>query len=187
MDNPTTLLVAIMYVTLIATGLSNLLMIISELVSGKKTVVQPSRTHAFWLIILLFSYFSFFWQTTHLLEFDGWDYIGFIAFLTGPIFLLFGTNLIINLPDSTETRDEFYMEQSTRFFILLIGVQLWVIALDVIFESVGAATAMTGLLAVVFAILAVSKSQKLHSFAAALCALLVIGGMLAEAFLGAAV
>ena len=35
MDNPTTLLVAIMYVTIVATGLVNVLMTLSEIVGGK--------------------------------------------------------------------------------------------------------------------------------------------------------
>ena len=61
MDNPTTLLVAIMYVTIVATGLINVLMVLSEIVGGKRTT---SSIHTGWLVLLLVVYLSFFWETT---------------------------------------------------------------------------------------------------------------------------
>ena len=69
MDNPTTLLVAIMYVTIISIGLSNLLMALSDLVGGRLKV-KPDRVHTSWLLLLLFAYFNYFWQTTAILEID---------------------------------------------------------------------------------------------------------------------
>ena len=79
MDNPTTLLVAIMYVMIISIGLSNLLMVISELAGGRKPL--PDRIHLSWLLLLLFTYFGHFWQTTEILDIDNWKFLGFIGFL----------------------------------------------------------------------------------------------------------
>ncbi len=79
MDNPTTLLVAIMYVMIISIGLSNLLMVISELAGGRKPL--PDRIHLSWLLLLLFAYFGHFWQTTEILDIDNWKFLGFIGCL----------------------------------------------------------------------------------------------------------
>ena len=100
MDNPTTLLVAIMYVTIISIGLSNLLMTLSELAGGRAH--SPDKVHLSWLILLLFAYLSYFWQTTVILDVENWQFISFIAFLIGPICLLFATNLLIVLPENEE-------------------------------------------------------------------------------------
>ena len=99
MDNPTTLLVAIMYVTIVATGLVNVLMTLSEIVGGKRTT---DPIHAGWLVLLLVAYLSFFWETTAILDIEGWDFLSFLSFITGPILLLFATNLITSPADSEE-------------------------------------------------------------------------------------
>ena len=43
MDNPTTLLVAIMYVTIVATGLVNLLMTLSDIVAARRKPIHYTR------------------------------------------------------------------------------------------------------------------------------------------------
>ena len=99
MDNPTTLLVAIMYVTIVATGLINLLMTLSDIVGGKH---KTDRIHTGWIILLLVVYMSFFWETTAILDIEGWDFLSFISFIVGPIILLFATNLITSPADVEE-------------------------------------------------------------------------------------
>ena len=59
MDNPTTLLVAIMYVTIVATGLVNVLLALSDIVGGKS---KSDALHTGWLVLLLLAYLSFFWE-----------------------------------------------------------------------------------------------------------------------------
>ena len=63
MDNPTTLLVAIMYVTIVATGLVNLLMTLSDIVAARR---KTDPLHTGWIVILLLAYLGFFWETTAL-------------------------------------------------------------------------------------------------------------------------
>jgi hypothetical protein len=58
MDNPTTLLVAIMFVTIVVTGLVNILMFLSDLVAGKS---KTGPLHVSWIALLLVAYFNFFW------------------------------------------------------------------------------------------------------------------------------
>ena len=88
-----------------------------------------------WILLLLIRYFSFFRETTTLLDVEGWDFLSFLAFIIGPIVLLFATNLLIAAPDAQgdATLDASYFALSSRFFAMLALVQVWVIGLDVAF------------------------------------------------------
>ena len=68
MDNPTTLIVAIMYVTIVTTGLISLLMALSEIVGGNR---QGNPLHTGWMVLLLVAYLGFFWETTAILNIQG--------------------------------------------------------------------------------------------------------------------
>ncbi|MEE8251720.1 MAG: hypothetical protein V3R24_08270, partial [Gemmatimonadales bacterium] len=76
MDNPTTLLVAIMYITIIAIGLGNLLMTLSEIVGGQRKP-GPDPVHVSWMLVLLLAYLSYFWETTVILAIDDWEIVTF--------------------------------------------------------------------------------------------------------------
>ena len=161
MDNPTTLLVAIMYVTIVATGLVNVLMSLSDIVGSKR---HADPIHTSWIVVMLVVYLSFFWETTAILDIEGWDFVSFVCFIVGPIMLLFATNLIVS-PDDTEPSNEmdsYYFEQSARFFFLLGLVQVWIIGLDVAFESVSPLTYLTAGIGVLFLVLMISKNTHLH-------------------------
>ena len=161
MDNPTTLLVAIMYVTIVATGLVNVLMTLSEIVGGKRTT---DPIHAGWLVLLLVAYLSFFWETTAILDIEGWDFLSFLSFITGPILMLFATNLITSPADSEEgvTLDQYYFELSARFFLLLCLVQAWIIGLDLVFQNISYTTYLTAGIGVFFIVLMTTKNPRVH-------------------------
>lgn len=161
MDNPTTLLVAIMYVTIVATGLVNVLMTLSDIVGGK---LRTDSIHASWIVLLLLAYLSFFWETTAILDIEGWDFLSFLSFIVGPILLLFATNLITSPAESEDGAmlDRYYFEQSARFFALLGLVQVWTIGLDLVFQTITYATYLTGGIFILFVLLMVSKSRRVH-------------------------
>ncbi|MDH3789632.1 MAG: hypothetical protein OES53_13815 [Xanthomonadales bacterium] len=160
MDNPTTLLVAIMYVTIVATGLVNVLLALSDIVGGKS---KSDALHTGWLVLLLLAYLSFFWETTAILDIEGWNFFAFLSFIIGPIALLFASNLVTSPKEVDEAPiGSYYFEQGRRFFLLLCLVQFWVIGLDVVFDSINYATYTTGGIAAVFLVLMVSKSHRLH-------------------------
>jgi hypothetical protein len=161
MDNPTTLLVAIMYVMIISIGLSNLLMVISELAGGRKPL--PDRIHLSWLLLLLFAYFGHFWQTTEILDIDNWKFLGFIGFLVGPIILLFATNLLIIMPDdSADDAGTHYLLQSNRFFLLMALFTAWIVVLDVLAGEIGLLVYIGAALIALFITLVISNSRRLH-------------------------
>ena len=128
MDNPTTLLVAIMFVTIVVTGLVNILMFLSNLVAEES---KTDALHANWIALLLIFYLNFFWQTTLILEIQGWNFLSFVGFIIGPIILLFATNLLLAAPKAGEPTmpDRHHFEFSGRFFFLLLLVQVWTIFL----------------------------------------------------------
>ena len=165
MDNPTTLLVAIMYVMIISIGMSNLLLTLSELAGARAHV--PDRVHMSWLILLLFAYLSYFWQTTDILDVENWRFFSFIGFLVGPICLLFATNLLIVMPESAESSPiDHYLQISGRFFLLMGLFNLWLIGLDFVAECVAVQTWLAGAIAILCFGLMRSTSYRLHKFAA---------------------
>lgn len=169
MDNPTTLLVAIMYVTIVATGLMNLLMTLSDIVGGRR---KTDPLHTGWIVLLLLAYFGFFWETTAILDIEGWDFLSFLCFIVGPVTLLFATNLIASSadPDEGKTLDQYYFEQSPRFFLWLGLTHAWIIGLDIVFENVSYTTWLTAFIGLLFVFLLISKNYRMHVTG------LVIGG-----------
>ena len=161
MDNPTTLLVAIMFVTIVVTGIVNILMFLSNLLAGE---YRAGKLQTSWLILLLVIYLCFFWQTTLILEIEGWNFLSFIGFILGPIALLFATNLVTVAHNGDEQTglDQFYFSFSKRFFLLMLYVQAWGIGLDLAFESVGFITYLDGLVGILFLVLATSKNDRVH-------------------------
>jgi hypothetical protein len=161
MDNPTTLLVAIMFVTIVVTGLVNILMFLSNLVAGEH---KTDALHASWITLLLVFYLNFFWQTTFILEIEGWDFLSFVGFIIGPIILLFATNLLVAAPEAGELTmpDRHHFELSGRFFFLLLLVQIWTICLDITLDSVSNLTWLAGLMGLVLIVLVISRNYTVH-------------------------
>jgi len=176
MDNPTTLLVAIMYVTIIAIGLSQLLMTLSELAGDK--VPLPDRVHLSWLLLLLLAYFTYFWQTTEILEVDSWDFVGFMAFLTGPVILLFATNLLVVLPDAdSQSKQQHYLDISGRFFLLMALFQGWLVGLDIVTDGVTLPTYLAAALGLLCVGLMFSTNYPRHKVGAGVAWLLFLSSV----------
>ena len=181
MDNPTTLLVAIMYVTILSTGLINLLLALSEIVGRTRT---PDPVHSGWLVLLLLVYLNFFWETTAILEVEGWVFLTFLAFIVGPIVLLFSTQIILVQPtgNSTTNRTEFFLENCGPFFLLLGLVQAWVVGLDLMFSTVGAVTIITGGISLLFVFLSRSRDYRVHKVSLLLIALAFVARSVLQIF-----
>jgi hypothetical protein len=58
--------------------------------------------------------------------------------------------------------DQYYFEQSARFFLLLCLVQAWIIGLDVVFQNVNYVTYLTAFIAILFIVLMISKNYRVH-------------------------
>lgn len=181
MENPTTLLVAIMYVTIVATGLMTVLMSLSDIVARKR---RDAPIHVAWLIFLLLMYFSFFWETTAILNVEGWGFLTFIGFIAGPILMLFATNLIVAPAGEDGQQDLFqhFLSQCSRFFGLMCAVQVWVVCLDVIIGPVSYLTYLTAGTGLLFFVLMFSKSYRVHSGGAIVLGIVILSRLIMQAF-----
>ena len=103
MDNPTTLLVSIMFVTILAMAIGNILMTCAEIAGGLRHPV-PERLQLSWIFLMLFALLSLFWQTTVLLDVDKWLFVEFLYVMAGPMVLLFATSVITASASSTRYR-----------------------------------------------------------------------------------
>ena len=161
MDNPSTLLTAIMFVTVLSMGIGNLLMACAEIAGGQRQP-PPERLHLSWIILLLLVMLNLFWETTAILDVEDWAFLNFLYMIAGPMVLLFASGLIIAPVVESDTPHGHYFSLSGRFFLMLAIHGAWLLGLDVQFDALTPASALDGALLALFAVLAFSKSYQLH-------------------------
>lgn len=131
MEVSTSLLVALMFVTILSMGIGNAVNTLSVIVEkwGKSGY---SNLQVGWLGLLLISYFNMFWHVIDLLSVEKWGFLGFLYMMTGPILIYFATSILI----ATKNEDE---GQKTllrpSFFVIFVLLQFWIITVDLILEK----------------------------------------------------
>ncbi len=131
MEVSTTLLVALMFVTLLSMGIGNAVNTLSVIVEkGNKS--GYSRLVIGWLVLLLISYFNMFWHILDLLSIDKWGFIGFLYMMTGPILIYFATSILIASHSDEEKKTS---SVKPRFFVVFLLLQGWIITVDIMLEK----------------------------------------------------
>ena len=169
MDNPTTLLVAIMFVTILAMAIGNTLMTCAEIAGGLRHPI-PERLQLSWIFLMLVALLSLFWETTALLDVDEWLFVEFLYVIAGPMLLLFASG-VITAPAQEEQNGEshsHYFELSRRFFIMLALHEVWILGLDYWYENINTLSLINAATLVMFLLLAVSSSLRVHVTGASL-------------------
>lgn len=169
MDNPTTLLVAIMFVTVLAMAIGNILMTCAEIAGGLRRPM-PERIQLSWIFLMLFALLSLFWETTALLEVESWQFVEFLYVITGPMLLLFATSVITSPArneQSVESHDH-YFELCGRFFVMLALHEAWLLGLDVMYSSLSTMSLIGAAMLLLFLVLAFSSSLRVHVAGASL-------------------
>ena len=169
MDNPTTLLVAIMFVTILAMAIGNILTTCAE-IAGGLCHPMPERIQLSWIFFMLFALLSLFWQTTVLLDVDEWLFVEFLYVMTGPMVLLFATSVII-VPIKDEQSGgshSHYFGLCRRFFIMLTLHDAWMLGIDYWFANFSILSLINAALLFLFMLLAVSKNLRVHVAGASL-------------------
>ena len=162
MDNPATLLTAIMFVTILGMAIGNLLMACADIAGGLRQP-HPSRLHLSWMVLLLLAMLNLFWETTVILDVPDWAFIDFLYVILGPMILLFASSVIITpAADANIPPDDHYFGLSGRFFTMLAAQEAWLIGLDLRFDSLGIPSLISVVLLVLFAVLAISRKQRIH-------------------------
>ncbi len=128
MEVSTSLLVALMFVTLLSMG-------IGSAVSTFSVIIEKGKTSGYsiiqigWLGLLLLTYFNMFWHTVDLLSKDTWGFVGFLYIMAGPVIIYFATSILIA---SRNQEHEGQTVVQPRFFVVVLLLQMWIITVDVI-------------------------------------------------------
>ena len=131
MEVSTSLLVALMFVTLLSMGIGNVLNTLSVIVEkGKKS--GYSKLQVGWLGLILLSYFNMFWHIIDLLSIDKWGFPGFLYMMSGPLLIYFATSILISTHSEDEIKETLV---KPRFFAVFIVLQAWIITVDIMLEK----------------------------------------------------
>jgi hypothetical protein len=163
MDNPTTLLVAIMFVTILAMAIGNVLMTCAEIAGGLRRPM-PERIQLSWIFLMLFALLNLFWETPVLLEVENWLFVEFLYVIAGPMVLLFATSVI-----TAPARDQqiveshgHYFELCRRFFVMLALHEVWILGIDYGYASFSTMSLISAAILFLYLILAFSSNLRVH-------------------------
>ncbi len=176
MEVSTSLLVALMYVTILSLGIGNVLGALAEIVrKGRDTQLDP--VHIVWIALLLGAHFNLFWHTLDLLIVERWSFTGFLYVISGPVLIFFCTGILVAEPsDSPDVGARaHYFRVSGRFFLLFALLQIWIVGVDIVlgrgFTSAGAFNA--GIFALVL-VLAFWRNYRAHIIGTAVVAFIFL-------------
>jgi hypothetical protein len=161
MDNPATLLTAIMFVTVLGMGIGNLLMACADIAGGLRQP-RPARIQLSWIVLLLLAMLNLFWEATAILDVEDWEFLDFLYMILGPMVLLFAAGVIIAPVAEREAPQAHYLSMSGRFFLMLAVQEAWLLGLDVQFDMLSLASVLDGTLLILFVVLSLSKNYRLH-------------------------
>ena len=163
MDNPATLLTAIMFVTILAMGIGNLLMTCAE-IAGDLRSPAPERIHLSWIILLLLAMLNLFWQTTVILDVEEWIFLDFLYLIVGPMVLFFAASVIAapTASGQANTAHAQFFGLCGRFFLMLALHEAWLIGLDLRYGSLTPTSGANAVLLALFVVLAISRNYRIH-------------------------
>lgn len=157
------LLIALMFATILTLGIANLLMALAGVV-GRIVGPKEYSIHTAWKVLLFFVHLVIFWHTGAVVSVEGWGFPGFLYIIGGPIVLFFATSILLS-GGSPEEKDphDLYFEISSRFFQLFGLLQLWIVGADVILgRGFTGSGALNAILAVLAFVLAMNKTEGFH-------------------------
>ena len=126
-----TLLVALMFVTILSMGIGNIVVTLAD-VLNHATTSRRDRVHVAWIVLLLLIHFNVFWHTKDILAVDDWQFAGFLLAVAGPVLLFFTTSIALtSTPDQdSDQLSEFFVALGRRFYMLLALLQVWIVGVS---------------------------------------------------------
>lgn len=161
MDNINTLLVAFMFITILTLGIAGILGELAEVVRHAGRVRKDGLLVG-WAALLLFAYFTLFWHTADITLLEEWDFGLFLFAETGPVLLLFATQIMLGALTEEAVEPEATWRQ-TRFFWIFALLQFWSIAAGFVLGvgfTIGSVNDVVILLTCL--VLAQSKNRQVH-------------------------
>ena len=126
-----TLLVALMFVTVLSMGIGNILMTLADILNHA-TPSRRDRVHAAWIVLLLLIHFNVFWHTKAILSVDDWQFASFLLAIAGPVVLFFATSIALTKPPEQEPAEprRFFDAIGRRFFLMVALLQVWIVGVS---------------------------------------------------------
>lgn len=162
MENPATLLTAIMFVTILGMAIGNLLMTCADIAGGLRKP-RPDKVHLSWMVLLLLAMLNLFWQTILILDVPDWVFLDFLYVISGPMILLFATGIIIApASEESDTPLAHYFAIAPRFFFMMALHEAWLIGMDISFDALSGFSLISGVLLLLFLALARTRNRQVH-------------------------
>lgn len=159
-----TLLVALMFVTVLCMGIGNILVCLGD-IFNHASPSRRDRIHVGWIFFLLLVHFNLFWHTKEILAAENWEFGGFLLAIAGPVLLFFSTSILLTDPplDVGGERPAFFMNLGRRFFLMFAVVQAWILLIAFTLTGSFLPTDFVNMALVATAlVLAFSKNQRTH-------------------------
>ena len=131
MEVSNSLLIALMYVTIVTMSIGSILTAGAAMVHTHASV-RTGGIYVNWLVLLLISHFNLFWHTLDIVQLDDPSFDIFLLVIAGPILLFFMTHIYTSGAGGVLELDDYFEDVRRRFFTLLACVQGWVIIVDVV-------------------------------------------------------
>lgn len=162
-----TLIVALMFITILSFGFANILTSLAEIVN-KKNSISVSIVHLNWILLLLVIHFNLAWQAVLIATNKSWYYDTFVFVELGPILAFFMTRILA--PSDTnntepETLKANFISISNRFFLIFALIQAWAIGTDFVLKLGFTGSAVFNMLLLILAIILMKyKSHQIHLY-----------------------
>ena len=160
-----TLLVALMFVTILSMGIGNILTSLAD-IFNHATPSRRGKIHVAWILLLLMVHFNLFWQTKEILNVENWRFGGFLLAMAGPVLMFFATSIMLTAPpeDSKPDLDSFFGALGRKFFLMFAVLQVWIIMVGYTMSGSFVLTDLTNLAFLVLAvIMALVNNARIHA------------------------
>ena len=135
MENPTGILVALMFVTIVTMAIANLLTFLAGRLRDEGWV-RANRLQVTWVVILGFICLDAFWRCIDILGVEDWDFAGFLLMIAGASVLFFASSTLPEfVAGGAPPREEGKRTSNGVFFVMLAGFEVWLILLNLFFPG----------------------------------------------------
>jgi hypothetical protein len=161
-----TLLVALMFVTILSMGIGNILISLAD-IFNHATPSRRDKVHIGWIALVLLVHFNLFWHTKSILSVEDWQFGGFLLAMAGPVLMFFASSILLTNPptDDEPHLGEFFTALGQRFFWMFAILQVWIVGVGYSmtggFVPYDIVNVLFGILAVV---LALAGSHRIQVF-----------------------
>ena len=155
MDISYTLIVALMFITILSFGFANILSSLAEIVN-KKNNVSVSNVHLNWILLLLIIHFNLAWHAVLISTKAEWTYDTFLFIELGPILAFFTTRILAppEVSDKESSTLEYnFISVRQRFFLIFALIQVWAIGTDFVLKRGFTGSSVFNVLLIILALL----------------------------------